>query len=462
MKKWINIGFFVLILLAVVVVVGIVLRSVFSTQEDAATGSVSVYDSQGNLLCEAQTATDVYESEYWSYLEIVLQEAAQVYAEQEDCTLQEAAEKIFTTNYRIDTTFDPEVFASAQKLEAGWSGKCDTAVAITDLQGNLLAVCSADQTGTKTNHAAERRAPYSSFKALSVYTPAVEKGVASWSTVYKDSPYKQIKNNDGEMLDWPANASGTYSRQNTTVYDALRTSLNTVAVKCLEDVGVAESVTFLQTQLGIPLKQEQQVIDKYGVEEVIGNVALGYLETGITPVEMAGYYQMFANGGFYTAPQAVSKITAQDGTQVYVRKPEQKQVISAATADIMNKLLQGVVDQGGTGSKARCRDVEVAGKTGTGDEYADNWFVGVTPGYSVAVWHGQSDSNHAAEMFSSVVSDLYAKQPDANRKFITHQNLKQVIYCTVSGKAISKNCTTIDMGYFANKNTPQICDQCGK
>ena len=295
-----------------------------------------------------------------------------------------------------------------------------------------------------------------------MYTPAVEKGVANWSTVYKDSPYKQIKNNDGEMLDWPANASGTYSQQNTTVYDALRTSLNTVAVKCLEDVGVAESVTFLQTQLGIPLKQEQQVIDKYGAEEVIGNVALGYLETGITPVEMAGYYQMFANGGFYTSPQAVSKITAQDGTQVYVRKPEQKQVISAATADVMNKLLQGVVDQGGTGSKARCREVEVAGKTGTGDEYADNWFVGITPGYSVAVWHGQSDSNHAAEMFSGVVSDLYTKQPNANRKFITHQNLKQVIYCTVSGKAISKNCTVIDMGYFASKNTPQICDQCGK
>ena len=72
MKKWRNIGFFVLILLAVVVV-GIVLRSVFSTQEDDATGSVSVYDSQGKLLCEARTATDVYESEYWSYLEIVLQ-----------------------------------------------------------------------------------------------------------------------------------------------------------------------------------------------------------------------------------------------------------------------------------------------------------------------------------------------------------------------------------------------------
>ncbi len=461
MKKWINIGVYALLLLLVVIAVGIILFS-FPNQEEAADGSVSVYDSRGNLLCTAQSANQVYESEYWAYLEIALNEAAQIYAEKEDCTLREAAEKIFTTDYRIDTAFDGQVFASAKKVEEGWSDACDTAVAITDLKGNLLAVASAGQMNGKTNFATQRRAPYSSFKALSVYTPAVEKGVANWSTVYEDSPYKQIKTNDGQLQDWPANASGKYSRKSTTVYDALRTSLNTVAVKCLEDVGVADSIEFLQKQLGIPLKQEQQVIDKYGPEEVVGNVALGYLEAGITPVEMAGYYQMFANGGLYASPRAVMKITDRDGGQVYVCRPEQKQVISAATADIMNKLLQGVVTQGGTGSMARCRDVEVAGKTGTGDDYADNWFVGVTPGYSVAVWHGQSRSNHAAEMFSDVVSDLYKDRPDASRKFITHENLKRVIYCATSGKAISEKCTMIDIGYYANKKTPQICDQCGK
>lgn len=423
---------------------------------------LTVYDARGNVLLTANSSSGIYDTEYWAYLELVLTEAAEVLAEEKGCGLTEAQGKLLTEGYQVHTYFDGTAFEALKAVESRWGNTCSTAAAITDLNGGLLAVACTDTEEEQTNYALERRSPYSSFKALSVYTPAIEKSIVTWATLYEDSPYKQLKLEDGTRQDWPANASGTYSNEKLTVYEALRTSLNTVAVKCLEDVGVTNSISFLQDTFGIPLKQEAYVAQHYGVEEVIGNIALGYLETGITPVEMAGYYQVFANGGLYAAPKTVKAIHEEDGTALYTRQITQEQAISAAAADTMNKLLQGVVKAGGTGEAAICHDVEIAGKTGTGDAYADNWFVGVTPGYSLAVWHGQHDSNQAEEMFAAVVQRLYSNQPNANRKFITHKNLYQIAYCVHSGKAVSSKCTTIDVGYFASNDALDPCDACGK
>lgn len=423
---------------------------------------ITVYDARGNALITAKKYGDIYGTEYWSYLEVVLQEMTQIISQQENCDTAQAGKALFDREYQIYTSFDATAFEALKAIETQWGRALDTAAAITDLNGNLLAARCTDAKGKQTNYVLERKSPYSSFKALSVYTPAVEKGVANWSTHYLDSPYKQIKDDTGTVQDWPANANGVFSQKNLTVYEALRTSMNTIAVKCLKDVGVSRSIKFLQEGLGIALNQETYVVEKYGEEEVIGNIALGYLETGITPVEMAGYYQMFANGGTYIPPKAVQTVKLSDNSAWYTRQVESKQVISPATADTMNKLLQGVVAPGGTGELARCTDVEVAGKTGTGDDYADNWFVGVTPGYSLAVWHGQSDTNQAEEMFSAVIEKLYSKLPNANRKFVTHQNLYQIAYCVQSGKAFSTQCTLIDVGYFSSKNALPVCDTCKK
>ena len=135
-------------------------------------------------------------------------------------------------------------------------------------------------------------------------------------------------------------------------------------------------------------------------------------------------------------------------------------MISPATADLMNRLLQGVVAPGGTGAQVRCKDVAVAGKTGTGDGYSDSWFVGVTPGYSCAVWHGQHNANQAGTLFAAVVDGLYRTDPMAVRSFTTHQNLYEIAYCTKSGKAFSSNCTSIGTGYFVDPHSLGECTIC--
>lgn len=433
------------------------------TQKHSLVGEqITIYDAQGNVLISTNTSTDIYGVECWQYLEFVLSDMAEIIALKEDCSLEEAQDKLFDRGYQIYTAFDSTVFDALKTIGARWGKHCNTAAAITDLQGRLLAVRCTDTEGRQANYALERRSPYSSFKTLSVYAQAVEKGIANWSTLYKDSPYKQMKDEDGTLRDWPANSTNRYSQENMTVYDALRTSTNTVAVKCLADVGIKNSIEFLQTKFGIPLKEESYVVKKYGAEEVLGNIALGYLETGVTTVEMAGYYQIFATGGKYAEPNTIDKVSVEDNPSWYTRKEFTRQVISPGTADIMNKLLQGVVAPGGTGEMAFCEDVEIAGKTGTGDNNADNWFVGVTPGYSLAVWHGQNTNNQAEEMFATVIKKLYSGLPNAKRKFITHVNLQQIAYCAHSGKAFSENCAMIDSGYYASDATLPVCDTCKK
>ena len=459
MKKKTYIGALILIAAAVAISVAIVIF-VFNVKPPgtAEEKAVTVYDSQGAVLLQTTSVSDLYDADCWAYLELVVEEAAQIIAEQDNCSTADARGRLFTKGYEIHTAFDSVAFAALKEAKRN---DCNFACAITDLKGNLLATYCEDTNGKQINYLPQRRSPYSAFKALSVYTPAVENGVVNWSSLYQDSPYKQMKDENGTLRDWPANVTNTYSQEKVTAYEALRTSLNTVAVKCLADLGVSKSVEFLQTQFEIPLKQEEFVAKEYGEEEVIGSIALGYLEVGVTPAEMAGYYQIFANGGMYSAPKTVSSITLEH-SELYVRQDKQKQVVRPETADLMNKLLQGVVATGGTGVKANCGNVQVAGKTGTGDDYADNWFVGVTPGYSLAVWHGQSDSNHAAEMFSMVMGTLYSKLPGANTKFVTHKNLSQLVYCTHSGKAFSENCSVIDTGYYTNEAALPVCDVCGK
>ena len=401
----------------------------------------------------AQTLAD---NEYRAYLDIVLSEAAGIIGDIRDCDTKEAERLLLSEGYVIYTNLDCDIYASLKKAYEQEEGGLSFGAAVTDLRGDLLAVYSGGaRTEEYHNRAAAKAQPYSAFKPLSVYAPAIENGLASWSSVYEDSPYKKISGDDGSEQDWPANATGTYTYRETTVYDAVKQSLNTVAVKCMQTVGVFNSMNFLKNKFGISLESEKSSAAMYGEEEVIGNVALGYLYDGLSPVDMAGYYQVFANGGIYNEPRAVSGICDKDGGTVYERVRTDSRVISETTAYIMNRLLQGVISPDGTGSGAACGDIPVGGKTGTGD--GGNWFVGFTPQYSCAVWHGtEIGKNRAAEIFSRAVSEF---ESDTEKSFPDCIGVKAAAYCTESGMLLSDGCRKIDMGYYASDRMPAVCDK---
>ncbi|MBR3144618.1 MAG: hypothetical protein IKF53_01820 [Clostridia bacterium] len=421
------------------------------------TGNLKIVDTNGEEIITVNSITDerneLEKCEQKAYVDEVLRESEQIICDLNNCKLNEARAILLKNDYTIHTSFDKDIYNSVKngymkhKID-GLSLGC----AVTDLDGNILALFSTENRDKQfVNYATENTPPYSSFKPLGVYAPAIETNIASWSTVYPDIPLKKIKNNKGEDIDWPSNANGVYSNQNVIVADAIKTSLNTVAVHCMKRLGVDKSFSFLEERFGLILKNEKQKAQTYGEEEIIGNVALGYFDA-VSPKDMAGFYQVFANGGKYIKPHTVTVIEEKNNKKIYSCKPFEKQVIKESTAFVMNKLLQNVVSPGGTGEKARCEGVPVGGKTGTGDD--GNWFVGFTPDYTCAVWHGvETKRNNACEFFSEIVNGFSNK----TRDYPDCKDVEKAAYCCESGMLINQKCKKTGLGYYTKDNIPNKC-----
>lgn len=417
-------------------------------------GKLSVIDKYGKAVAELRQLEISDDVPYKPYLEFVVEEAIDVIANINNCSFDNAKKILLKNDLIIETCFDTKIYEAIKKSYVNSDlDNTPFGCAVTDLNGGLCAVYSYDS-NKSTNYANTTLSPYSTLKPLSVYAPAIENNIANWSTIYEDSPYKQIKDEDGNFVDWPENATGVYSNENTTVCQAIKDSLNTISVKCLDDYGVMNSIDFLRKKLNINLNFEysKAIVDE---NEVIGNLAMGYLYEGISPTDMAGYYQIFANGGEYREPKSIISITDKSGNILYEHNDKPKRIISTSTAYIMNKLLQETVKPGGTGENAKIHDVDVGGKTGTGTANDCHWFVGFVPQYSCSVWHGGSSNiNYSPEIFKDIMSQVNL---DKSIEFPFCTDVCQSIYCCESGLLCTENCRRIDMGYYFADDDVDVC-----
>ncbi len=365
-----------------------------------------------------------------------------------------AKAELFENSYIIHTYLQNDIQSKvAEVLNNGAGAKLSAySVAVTDLTGGIIASVSTNcDTEELLSDGTEKHYPCSAIKPLSVYAPLLDKGVINWSSVQTDMPVKTI---EGE--NWPVNPSGIYTGESVTVADALKDSYNTIAVKWLQELTAAESCEFL-TRLGFDVSEEKQIADSYGDDEVLGNLGLGYLRSGVTTAEMAGYYQIFAAAGEYTKPVAVREIEL-NGKIVYTPVSGKQQIIKPATAHIMNRLLQEVVNDG-TGKEASIQGIPVSGKTGTSSGFADNWFVGLTPQYSCAVWHNayaQEDgtSNIAPRIFAEIFKSLV----DEGAAYPHCSEVQQLVFCPESGQGFSEKCTRIGRGYYLSAEQLAPCN----
>lgn len=441
------------VVVAAVVIVVVLLGTSVSKQP------VRVMDSAGQemaVVSELSPITAEYaDPGYSAYTEAAVSQAVALICDQEDCS-EDEAQNILLTGCTIETSFDSNVFEAVQSAYAA-SVVADTefAVAVTDLNGNLLCAFSA---GGDTNFALEKTQPYSSFKPLSVYAPAIENNVVTWSTMFLDAPVKQVQEEDGSYVDWPSDANEKYTNENTSIADGVKLSLNTVPIRCLQKLGVDKSMEFLKASFpSIDLEAEAQIMSSLGSDEILSNIGLGYLRAGVSPIDMAGFYQIFASGGTYTESTAVVKISCPNG-QTYEPEKEQRQIISQDTAYIMNKLLQNTLSEGGTAQKARVDAVQVGGKTGTGENNTDNWFVGVTPQYSIAVWHGRSQNgqNNCPSVFSAALGGM---DLDKQKSFPACGTVQELAYCCDSGDLLTFNCRKMEIGFYKTSFHPENCNQ---
>ncbi|HBF36032.1 MAG TPA: hypothetical protein DDW50_01785, partial [Firmicutes bacterium] len=289
--------------------------------------------------------------------------------------------------YKIYTTLDLNCQRNAEGAMLtlpNVSAKVQPEAALITLDprtGEILAMMGGRNYGRSQFNRSLRayRQPGSAIKPF-VYATAIEKGFTA-ATIFEDKPLA-IPMADGKIWS-PKNDEGTFSGR-MTLRDALKDSVNSVAVQLLQQVGV-DSVAEQMEKMGITSLVKSGPLNDLN----LAPLALGGLTKGVTPLEMAAAYSAFANGGFYTKPVALRKIVSRQGEVVrnYSIAPASQPVLSPQAAYIMTSMMESVINSG-TGVRAKLPDRPAAGKTGTASDFTNAWFVGYTPDLITAVWIG--------------------------------------------------------------------------
>ena len=239
------------------------------------------------------------------------------------------------------------------------------------------------------------RQPGSAFKPL-LYATAFDAGLCSLVSTYKDAPLTYPSGGKDYVVH---NFDSGY-RGEVTVLDALRHSLNTVAVKIGEDVGPANVVTCAE-KLGIHTPLEPTL-----------PLALG--ASGVHPLDLCSAYTAFANGGDRYEPALISKITSARGKIVWQDDPATRLIphfLKTRTLDQINVALREVVTNGTAQTANVIPDAH--GKTGTTNSHRDAWFVGYTGELATAIWVAHSRKETHVENGLATTVTLYAPMEGA-------------------------------------------------
>jgi penicillin-binding protein 1A len=322
---------------------------------------------------------------------------------------------------RIYTTFDPtlenDAVAAVQKhmneiapLHAGQPEMEAALVLMDQHNGDILALVGGrEHTAALAfdRATANRRQPGSSIKPIVDYIPAMEDGL-TMGTVVDDTIHAYVPA-PGQPQYLPQDDGPPYYGL-TTLTEAVRRSVNTVAVQVLNHIGIQRGIANADA-MGLDLTSA----DAY-LPVAIGGVSQ---KTCCSPLQMADAYAAIANGGMLVQPRLVTRVVGPDGTVLGTDPVQYKQVVDPRIAYVMTKVLETVMSpepydgwdsDWGTGYDAQVQDNvpgwPSAGKTGTTDNNTDLWFVGYTPLYTAAVWVGYD--NQQVPVPQDAYGDTYA------------------------------------------------------
>lgn len=300
------------------------------------------------------------------------------------------------------------------------------------------------------------RQPGSTFKILSTYAPAIDRGKISIGSYINDEPYKYLTGKDVH------NVSDTY-RGWITVREAIAQSVNVAAVKVLTEMGVEEGFRALMkfgfTSLN-PAKDSYQPL------------ALGGISKGVSNLELTAAYAAIANEGTYIKPIFYTKIMDQNGEVLIDNTAQTTRVIGADTAAILTDALQDVVKEG-TGTAVQLdSNMPVAGKTGTTSDYNDVWFVGYTPYYTMGIWAGYDNDGSRKQLpeegtfrdfhktLWKAVMDRISKDQQI-QQFRIPETVMMAETCGISGLLPTSYCEHVARDLLATRYKPFVqCEVC--
>ncbi len=358
----------------------------------------------------------------------------------QDSSIQEETEEEFSkSQYNI---------ASSQGGDSA-----QAAMVIIDHETGQVVACvgglGEKETARGFNRATQStRQTGSAIKPLAVLAPGIDKKKFTAATIYADVE---------------TTFEGDYSPEdyddylgNITVRRALESSQNIPFVTMLQEIGINTSISYLEDMGITTLTEDDESL----------SLALGGLDQGITPLEMAAAYATIANDGVYIEPTFYVDITNQSGKTIVEANPESHRVFSTQVAYILKELLtQPVTGSNGTATYCSISGIDVAAKTGTTDENYDRWLCGFTPYYTAVTWFGYDQNetiyfnkqNPAGIIWANVMRSIHSGLDDAT--FEKPSWIQTATICADSGGIANSGCTNTYEEYFLFGTKPDSCTE---
>lgn len=282
----------------------------------------------------------------------------------------------------------------------------DNTIIITNTKGKILAYKS-------TLGDVERQAG-SVLKPLSVYLPAIQSGIYDSCSIIKD---ERIRINGYS----PRNYNDKYYG-NISLKQALATSSNVCAVKVLNEVGIQNSINYLQ-KMNIGITQEDNNL----------SLALGATRYGIRFSKLIGAYNIFCNNGFYHEPTSISEIYNDNNKIIYKDKNNGNRVFDNDTAEIVREMLKETTRNGTAKGLSNCK-FSLYAKTGTVGNKSGNsdaYTISFNKDYVLGIWVGGSLPNsvtggglpcsYSRNVWNNIYKDSLAPEP------YTIENAKKIL-----------------------------------
>ncbi|WP_343026477.1 penicillin-binding protein 1A [Massilia sp. MP_M2] len=230
----------------------------------------------------------------------------------------------------------------------------------------------------KFNHVTQAwRQPGSSFKPF-IYSASLERGLSP-ATIINDAPISFDAGQTGGQAWEPKNYDSKYDGP-MTMRRGLQQSKNMISIRILNKIGARYGQEYA-ARFGFDPERNPAYL----------TLALGAGATN--PLQMAGAYAVFANGGYRVSPYLISKVTDSDGKVLSEARParagdEANRVIDARNAFLMDSMLKDVVRHGTANKAMALKRTDLAGKTGTTNDSIDAWFAGYQPKLVGIAWMG--------------------------------------------------------------------------
>jgi len=340
------------------------------------------------------------------------------------------------------------------------------AILIENKSGKIISfVGGRDFKREQLNHATDaKRQNGSTMKPLLVFAPAMELGTLQPGSVL---PNVQVYLN-GPGKPWPHNYDRSYSGLTSARY-ALTRSYNVPTVIAYKNIVNQRPTTFLEKMGFTSLSEDDHV----NLSASIGSIS------GVTVEENVNAYATFANGGKFVDAYLIDKIVDKDGNTIFEHKAEEVDVFSPQTAYLTIDMMRDVINQGtATSMHNRLKfSSDWAGKTGTGHNYYDSWFVATNPNVTFGVWNGY-DTQKPLDLTYKGVSygarniylwadlmnaayDVDSKLVDPEERFEMPGGIVRRSYCGASGLLPSKACSDaglVQTDYYNAKYVPTKVD----